>query len=116
MKLTNKKNYVSALLASSMLLSSHAYSSPYSFGGACQSQGSWTASALSQAESIKRIVLQLKDNPDCKGIESVLLSMEGAMGELRNATNMKDSSEYQSLPKDMGAMREVVESEEVEVL
>lgn len=88
--------------------------SPYSFGGACQSQGSWTAAALSQAESIKRIIHQLKDNENCKGIESVLLSLDGAMRQLDNATDLKNSEEYQSIPKDMEAMREVVSSEEDE--
>lgn len=100
-----------ATALSGLFMASSSFASPYSFGGACQSQGSWTAAAQAQAESLRRIVLQLKDNPNCKGIESVLLSLDGAMGELNSATNMKDGSQYQSIPKDMEAMREVVKSD-----
>jgi len=79
---------------------------PYNFGGNCPSQGAWTQMALQQTQQIASAIRQLKDNPACKGITTVL-------GNLQSATAMLDTpqdqiqreSRLESLPGEMDALR-----------
>lgn len=50
--------------------------SPYTFGGGCASQGSWTQSALAQTDEILSTINQLKDNPACKGLETIVQGLQ----------------------------------------
>ena len=68
----------------SVLASSTSNAGEYSFGGGCPSQGAWTQIALSQTQSITAVVNQLKNNPACKGIESVLGDLTTASSLLEN--------------------------------
>ena len=45
---------------------------PYVFGGACQSQGSWTADALSATSSLQNIAEQLKNDKNCNSLAKKL--------------------------------------------
>ena len=44
----------------------------YSFGGGCASVGAWSQAALTQTKTILGIVETLKNDPNCKGIESIV--------------------------------------------
>ncbi len=90
-------------------ISSEEKATPYSFGGSCSSQGSWTAAALAQTSTIKNVITALKDDPNCKGIETVvnqLQTVESSFG----APEQKDDSpvkvaHWEGLPADIHALR-----------
>lgn len=50
-------------------------SRPYYFGGSCTSRGQWTAEALQSAERIRQIALTLRDEPNCKLLQTRILSV-----------------------------------------
>lgn len=50
---------------------STAYAGIYSFGGGCVSQGSWTQKALEQTANLIQTIETLRQNPDCKGLETI---------------------------------------------
>nr|BDT27753.1 hypothetical protein BHI3_12190 [Bacteriovorax sp. HI3] len=90
-------------------LASDEQTTPYSFGGSCSSQGSWTAAALSQTTSIKNILISLKDDPNCKGIETVVNQLQGVESSF-NQNSAEDSSSvatWEGLPSDINALREL---------
>lgn len=77
----------------------------YSFGGGCPSQGAWTQMALSQTQSIAGIVRQLKDNPKCKGIESVLADLTTASSLMEVSKDEEArTNRLEALPAEMEAL------------
>lgn len=82
-----------------------AYAGDYSFGGACPSQGAWTQMALSQAQSIAGIVQQLKNNPKCKGIESLFADLSQASSLMKSSENeVVQNNRLEALPAEMSAL------------
>lgn len=47
-------------------------SSPYSFGGACQSQGMWTIDASRALDQVRDVALKMKADPNCGALSSRL--------------------------------------------
>lgn len=62
--------------------------SAYSFGGSCASQGVWTQNALSATQNLRKVALQLKNDPNCTGLST---SLQTAFANLEN--NIKDASD-----------------------
>ena len=86
-------------------LSANTEKGTYKFGGSCSSQGSWTAAALSQTRIIKDAIMQLKDDPSCKGIESIMSSVEAAEGAYSPSGNndVVKTERIQSISKEIGS-------------
>jgi hypothetical protein len=109
MKLLTLTSITLATLASPIHHAS-ASDSVYSFGGACPSQGTWTQAALTQTDNIVAIVAKLKDNPACKGIESVVQDLQSAKEVLKipNDELAEDHANAESLPGQLDALRRVM--------
>ncbi len=82
-------------------------SSAYSFGGACASQGVWTQTALSATQNLRKVTMQLKDDPNCKALG---VSVQAALQNLE--TTVKDASDtpqrasrLSQLPQEISALR-----------
>ncbi len=103
------RNFLVIVLACLSSLPSHA--GIYSFGGGCASMGAWSKAALSQADTISRVVQTLKDNPDCKGIESILPKISIANDALAKIADdgsgpaTKRAERMESLPAELGSLR-----------
>ncbi len=89
----------------------------YDFGGgSCVSQGSWTQKALQQTRELESIINKLKDDPNCKGIESVVQDIAVAKenldpGEIRTQpTNLFNANRLESLPGEIEALRQYAKS------
>ena len=101
------RNFLVIVLACLSSLPSHA--GIYSFGGGCASMGAWSKAALSQADTISRVVQTLKDNPDCKGIESILPKISIANDALAKIADdgsgpaTKRAERMESLPAELGS-------------
>ncbi len=87
----------------------------YSFGGGCSSLGAWSKAALSQADTIAKVVQSLKDNPDCKGIESIIPKISIASDALSKigedtsgAPASKRAERVESLPSELVSLRNFV--------
>jgi hypothetical protein len=89
-------------------------SSPYAFGGSCSSQGVWTQNALTATQSLRKITLQLKDDPNCKALgnnlQAALSSLEENMKNLED--NMKTPegtsqkpARISQIPQELNALR-----------
>jgi hypothetical protein len=79
---------------------------PYNFGGNCPSQGAWTQMALQQTQQISAAVRQLKDNPACKGITSVVANLQAATSMLDTPKDeIARENRLESLPGEMDALR-----------
>lgn len=72
----------------------------YSFGGACGSQGSWTAQAKSQTALIRNVLINLRNDPACKGIESIVDNLASAKGE----SELDEYASWESLPYDIKSL------------
>lgn len=80
--------------------------SPFQFGGACSTVGSWTQAALTQTDNIINVVNQLKDNPNCKGIESVIPQLKAA-GDAMAVSKESGyrASRLENLPAEISALQ-----------
>ncbi|MEK2688480.1 hypothetical protein [Bdellovibrio sp. GT3] len=86
--------------------------SAYSFGGACASQGVWTQSALSATQNLRKVTLQLKDDPNCKALGN---SVQSAITSLENAVQGASDtparvSRLSQLPQEINALRTFLNS------
>ncbi|MGE9746721.1 hypothetical protein [Bdellovibrio bacteriovorus] len=82
-------------------------SSAYSFGGACASQGVWTQTALANTQELRRITLQLRDDPNCKALGA---SVQSAVASLEEQVKMisdtpQRASRLSQLPNEISALR-----------
>ena len=83
-----------------------AHAGVYSFGGSCPTQGAWTQMAIQQSGLIADAVRQLRDNPACKGIESVVSGLQKAQEVLATSPDQqKEEDRMESLPAEMTALR-----------
>jgi hypothetical protein len=87
-------------------------SSPYSFGGACASQGVWTQTALSATQNLRKVALQLRDDPNCRAMGT---SMQASIQNLESAINRASDSparvaRLSQLPQEIGALRSFLTS------
>lgn len=91
-------------------------SSPYSFGGACGSQGVWTQQALSQAQRIAEVARNLKDDPNCKALgtsmQTALDEIQRTLGHIHNPDNPmhQDTVRMQSIPRELDALTATINS------
>ena len=68
--------------------------------------------ALQQTEQIAEVVKQLKDNPNCKGIESVVGDLQAATSLLDTPSDqVNQESKLESLPTEMSALRKTIISD-----
>ncbi|WP_413584359.1 hypothetical protein [Bdellovibrio sp. HCB274] len=86
--------------------------SAYSFGGACASQGVWTQSALSATQNLRKVTLQLKDDPNCKAlgnsVQSAIATLEDTV---RGASDTPARvSRLSQLPQEINALRTFLNS------
>jgi hypothetical protein len=106
MKLRPTPTLLVALLA---LASTSAHAGAYNFGGSCPSQGAWTQQALQQTDVIKDAIRKLKDNPACKGLETVLTDLQSAATELETPKDEENrETRLESLPTEMGALQKTL--------
>ena len=96
-------------LALTALASTSAHAGAYNFGGNCPSQGAWTQQALQQTDVIKDAVRKLKDNPACKGLESVLSDLKTAAADLSTPKDEENrENRMESLPTEMNALQKTL--------
>lgn len=103
------KQFITLMVFFSVL---QAQAGVYSFGGGCSSLGAWSKAALSQAETIAKVVQSIKDNPDCKGIEAIIPKISIANDALSkigddgtgNPTT-KRAERIESLPSELVSLR-----------
>lgn len=88
-------------------------SSPYSFGGACGSQGVWTQQALSQAQRIAEVARNLKDDPNCtalgESMRSAFSQMSQTLTPLHDTSGLEDrrateKQELLQIPNNLNAL------------
>ncbi len=92
-------------------LSGTAHAGVYSFGGACASLGSWSQAALNQTQTIIQVVETLKDNPDCKGIESIVPKIQIAQKQMESTPGEEERTDRtESIPNEVSALRGVAVS------
>ena len=78
----------------------------YSFGGSCPTQGSWTQMALQQSASIAAAIEQIKNNPDCKGIDMVAKDLESAQYQLSAGPDTSQQQDrMETIPAEMTALK-----------
>ncbi|MFM8313223.1 MAG: hypothetical protein ACKOA8_02965 [Deltaproteobacteria bacterium] len=78
----------------------------YSFGGGCASVGAWSQAALTQTKTILGIVETLKNDPNCKGIESIVPKLKIAEDALNTPEGeTKRTDRIESIPNEMNALR-----------
>jgi hypothetical protein len=87
-------------------------SSPYSFGGACASQGAWTQTALSATQSLRKVAIQLRDDENCKGLgASVQKSIQELESAVQSASDTpKRATRLAELPKEISALKTLMMS------
>lgn len=90
----------------SLTFSMLANAGTYSFGGGCSSLGAWTQTALSQTDTLIKVTQSLRDNPACKGIETIVPKLQEAQAALK--LDEKDSlraDRLESIPNEISALR-----------
>ena len=93
-------------LAILSLLSGHALAGTYSFGGGCASIGAWSQAALSQTKTIMGIIESLKNDPNCKGIESIIPKLKIAEDVLNTPEGeAKRTDRIESIPNEISSLR-----------
>ncbi|WP_347357287.1 hypothetical protein [Bdellovibrio sp.] len=106
-----KKAFISAILVSSSLSAqaqeASGLSSAYAFGGACASQGVWTQNALSATQNLRKITLQLKDDPNCQALgNATRAAIDELQGQVRNVSDSpKRSARLSQIPAEIEALR-----------
>lgn len=95
------------LLALNAQASETGMSSAYSFGGACASQGVWTQTALASTQELRRITLQLRDDPNCKAlgtaVQNAVASLEDQVKAISDTPQR--ASRLSQLPNEISALR-----------
>ncbi len=88
------------------LLAFEANAGTYSFGGGCASMGAWTQTALGQTDTLIRITQSLRDNPACKGIETIVPKLQEAQAALKLTEDEAQSADrLESIPNEIAALR-----------
>jgi hypothetical protein len=106
MKVSPKPALLIALFA---LSTTSAHAGAYNFGGNCPSQGAWTQQALQQTGIIKDAIRKLKDNPACKGLETVITDLQAAATELEIPKGEENQeTRLESLPTEMNALQKTL--------
>jgi len=78
----------------------------YSFGGGCASIGAWSQAALTQTKTIMGIVESLKNDPNCKGIESIVPKLKIAEDALSTPEGeSKRTDRIESIPNEITSLR-----------
>jgi hypothetical protein len=87
-------------------------SSAYAFSGGCASQGTWTQQALSSTQSLRKITLQLKDDPNCKSlgtsVQNAITSLEVSVKEA--ADSPQRAVRLSQIPGEVNALRSFLNS------
>lgn len=81
--------------------------SPYAFGGACASQGTWTQNALQATQNLRKITIQLKDDPNCKALgSSTQIAIQELEEQLKNVSDSpKRTTRLSQIPAEIEALR-----------
>ncbi len=109
----NAKVLLAALSLSFVFVAAAQAKSLVSTGGACASQGVWTARALEQSQKLLTTIEQLRDDPDCGSLVSAISgvassqSVEEAEGGSKAFTS-GPAATYETLPSDILALRTVL--------
>lgn len=87
-------------------------SSSYSFGGACVSQGIWTQSALTATQNLRKVTMQLRDDPNCKSLGlSLQNSIQNLEASVQSASdNPARANRLSQLPREISALRSFLDS------
>jgi len=103
------RQHTTLFIALTALATTSAHAGAYNFGGNCPSQGAWTQEALQQTDLIKNAILKLKDNPACKGLETVLTDLQSAAATLDTPVDQQNTqTRMESLPTEMGALQKTI--------
>lgn len=90
--------------------------SPYSFSGPCASQGSWTQTALQQAQRIGEVARNLKDDPNCKALavsmQQAITRVQSHLTEFNDSqsTTFKDTQRLSQIPRELDALQNAIAS------
>ena len=105
-----KKAFISILmLTASTALGQDGGASPYAFGGACSSQGVWTANALQSTQNLRKITLSLRDDANCKAIgasmQNTLAALESQMEKANAGQEPARTRRLSQIPNEIAALR-----------
>jgi hypothetical protein len=93
-----------ALTASSTM----AVANPYSFGGACKTQGYWTQTVMSQSSSLVRVFDNLKNDVNCaplvKAVTEYYSGMQNKVVRNIEARQIEDPNSLSRLSKDTSSL------------
>ena len=80
--------------------------SPYSFGGACGSQGAWTQNALAATQSLRKITLKLKNDSNCTSLGANLqVALSNLEGSVQSSVSDKKATRLSQIPQELSALR-----------
>lgn len=97
------------LTAGSAMAQDSGVSSTYAFGGACSSQGVWTANALQSTQALRKVTLSLRDDPNCQALgtsmQNALSSLEAQIEKSNAGIEPARTRRMSQLPNEIAALR-----------
>jgi hypothetical protein len=84
----------------------------YAFQVSCASRGYWTAQALGEMSRLQEVLTELQNDPNCKGIESVVMQMKSARKIMQDhdLPEGQNSTRFMNLPSEVAAIYSYVQS------
>lgn len=83
--------------------------SAYAFGGACSSQGAWTANALQSTQNLRKITLALRDDPNCQSLganmQTALAGLEAQVSRANDSQDPARTRRLSQIPNEIAALR-----------
>ncbi|MBX3017691.1 MAG: hypothetical protein KF767_07375 [Bdellovibrionaceae bacterium] len=78
----------------------------YAFQVSCASRGYWTAQALGEMSRLQEVLVELQNDPNCKGIESVVQQMQSAKRIMQehDLPEGQNSTRFMNLPGEIAAI------------
>lgn len=91
------------VLGLSVVLPANSYAS---FQVSCASRGYWTAQALGEMSRLQEVLIELQNDPNCRGIESVVSQMNSAKQIMaqHDLPVGQNSSRFVNLPSEVSAI------------
>lgn len=105
----NTKSFRPSRLSSALIAASLSIVLPmnsYAFQVSCASRGYWTAQALGEMSRLQEVLVELQNDPNCKGIESVVQQMQSAKRIMQehDLPEGQNSTRFMNLPGEIAAI------------
>lgn len=100
------RNLSLTILLIASVFEGQALAGTYSFGGGCASIGAWSQAALAQTKTLMGIIESLKNDPNCKGIESIVPKLKIAEDALKTPEGeTRRTDRMESIPNEINSLR-----------